>query len=220
MHVAVPGILWAAIQVRYAELQYRGFSPYAVELVCYDLRQRFPHILTLPLSFDPPEKQDAADHPIVAYYEPGRPRDQGLLLRLLRGEVTGPLPVKPWAPANPGPLSNHRDHIRFPRRLRECIRTRWRELGYKRLSHYVTAVIRYDLALAGPHRYFNGADTDPEILAALDAETLATFQEGKPQRIRLIELIEEEIGRTLTDQEAMEEIANLLKKLRALAERK
>jgi hypothetical protein len=186
---------------------------YAVELVCYDLRRLFPHLLTCEISDDPRPVQDGIDKQIVIHYAPGRPRDKGLLLRIIRGEVP-PLP--------PGYLKHLErcvagERVKFPDRLKECIQARWRALGYKGISNYVTGLIRYDLALCGPHNECNGSIRDKGMLADLDELTAKKFAEGKIERIRLIDFLEEALGRPLTIEESFDEIRKLVKRLRKAA---
>ena len=90
VHVAIPGVLATAIETRRREFTYKNFSPFAVELVCFDLRVRRQHLVTHPFSQEPPEVQDAIDRQIVHYYKPGAPRNWELMNRILRGE--------PWLP--------------------------------------------------------------------------------------------------------------------------
>ena len=71
VHVAVPGILATAIKTRREEFSYKTFSPFAVELVCFDLRVRRDHVVTLPFFREPIEVQNAIDRQIVHHYRPG-----------------------------------------------------------------------------------------------------------------------------------------------------
>ena len=153
-----------------------------------------------------PDAPPAIDRQIVHYYEPGAPRNWELMNRILRGE--------PWLPPIgkrvEGDYQMFRDHVRFPRKLAEAIELRWRELGYLNLSCYLTALIRYDLLLSGPHTYFNADDQKHEdILAALDEETLTTFHAGKRQKILLDYLVESAAGRELTPSETEAELHRL-----------
>ena len=59
--VTVPGILRETIQRRMAEFSYKSFSPFAVELVCFDLRKRREHLVTRPFADEPSAVQDALD---------------------------------------------------------------------------------------------------------------------------------------------------------------
>jgi hypothetical protein len=49
-----------------------------------------------------------------------------------------------------------------------CIETR----GF---SAYLTALIRYELLLLGPHKYYNGDDWGAARMAELDAKTVKAF---------------------------------------------
>src|SRR5688500_2891709 len=62
-------------------------------------------------------------------------------------------------------------------------------------------LIRYDLMLLGPHKYFSGDDTDPIYLAALDRETYAQFHSHDPKHpISLARLIEARAAQPLTEE--------------------
>lgn len=212
-HVSVPAILYPSIKVRWAEFAYRTFSPFAVELVCFDLRKRVDHDVTHPLSIDLQPVQDAVDRRIVTSYAPGRERHFGLIDRLLNRD-----PEVLSTPVIPIPsMAAKRTHIFFPRRLQPLIEIRWRELGYDGLSAYVTGLIRYDLALGGPHKYFNGKDTDPELLAALDARTEREFHAHRRQRILLDYLVERAAGREMSDEERTAAKRRVAERLRAIS---
>jgi hypothetical protein len=215
VHIAVPGLLGTAIEERREEFSYKSFSPFAVELVCFDLRVRRDHIVTLPFFKEPPEVQNAIDRQIVHHYKPHSPRNKELLYRILRGE--------PWLPPVgnfvEGTYQSFRDHVRFPGKLRPLIEQRWREQGYDSISTYLTALIRYDLILSGPHYYFDGKDKHPEVLAALDEETFTAFHAGKRQKILLDYLVEEAAGRNLTPEETEAELRRLASLIRENAVR-
>jgi hypothetical protein len=206
IHVAVPGLLGTAIKERREEFNYKTFSPFAVELVCFDLRIRREHIVTLPFSQEPPEVQNAIDRQIIHHYKPGAPQNWELIQRILRGE--------PWLPPIgkfvEGEFHFFQDHVRFPSKLAPLIEIRWRELGYENLSCYVTGLIRYDLLLSGPHKYFHGDDKKyADVLAALDEETYTAFYARKRQKILLDYLIEEAAGRQMTPAEIEAEMRRL-----------
>lgn len=55
-----------------------------------------------------------------------------------------------------GDFGSARDYVHHSKTLAPCIEQRWQELGYEHFSAYVTGLIRYDLLLLGPHKYFNG----------------------------------------------------------------
>jgi len=50
--ITLPGILTETIEKRYREFEHSNFSPYGVELICYELRKCCPHTLTVPLALD------------------------------------------------------------------------------------------------------------------------------------------------------------------------
>jgi hypothetical protein len=206
VHVAVPGILGTAIKTRREEFSYKSFSPFAVELVCFDLRVRRDHIVTQPFSLEPPDVQNAIDRQVVHYYKPDAPRNWELIERILRGEEWLP-PIGKFVE---GEFQSFRDHVKFPGKLAPLIEIRWRELGYENLSCYVTGLIRYDLLLSGPHNYFHGDDKKyADVLAALDEETYTQFHARKRQKILLDYLIEEAAGRKMTPAETEAEMRRL-----------
>jgi hypothetical protein len=216
VHTAVPGLLGDAIKERRQEFSYKSFSPFAVELVCFDLRVRCDHIVTIKFFNEPPEVQNAIDRQIVHHYKPNSPRNKELLNRILRGE--------PWLPPIgkfvEGTFHSYRDHVKFPAKLRPLIEQRWREQGYDSISTYLTALIRYDLILSGPHNYFHGDDKKyADVLAALDEETFTAFHAGKRQKILLDYLIEEAAGRKMTREETEAEMRRLAALIRENAVR-
>ncbi len=195
-YVALPGLLADTARLRWKEFRYPGFSPFGLELVCFDLRLRVPHEITLRFARETPKVQLAIDRLLVTQYRPGAERN-GILIQAARGEFA------PAArPAPSGSFANYRTEVRFSDLLAPCIAARWPEAGYASFPDYVTALVRYDLMLLGPHRYFNGDDVDPEMLAALDRETHREFHENRqPKRIYLDRVLEEVAGRPLTPEE-------------------
>src|SRR5688572_9617693 len=79
-HVNYPGILTNAVRTRWEEFDYQAFSPYAIELVCFDLRIRRDHDVTQPFSMDTLAAQDAIDRELIRHYQPDSPRN-GLLVQ-------------------------------------------------------------------------------------------------------------------------------------------
>lgn len=209
-HVTIPGILRETIQRRMAEFRYTSFSPFALELICFDLRKRREHLITRPFADDTPAVQEALDRELVHHYQPGYER-RGLLLRAVFND-TAEIHREPLR----GTYSAFRGNITAPEALRPCIEKRWRELGYRNYSAYVTAVIRYDLMLLGPHCYFNGEDKNPEILAALDAGTVQAFHANKPERGYLDYLIEAAAGQQLSWEERSRIMRRIAAKLREM----
>ena len=58
-HVVYPGVLAESARLRWTEFRYPSFPPYALELICFDLRRRSRHWITQPFSLDNREVQDA-----------------------------------------------------------------------------------------------------------------------------------------------------------------
>jgi hypothetical protein len=194
--VSIPGLLTELVQRRCAEFRYPAFSPFCLELVCFDLRLRVPHEITLRFARETPSIQAAIDREFYRQFREGGERN-GILVQAVQGRVDPPAAAAP-----PGEFARHRDRLRYSDSLAPCIEVRWREAGYESFSDYVTALIRYDLLLLGPHNYFSGDDTDPEILASLDRGTVREFHENRqPKRIYLDYLLEKIAGRSLTQEE-------------------
>src|SRR5512132_1643562 len=80
--ITIPGLLAPTVKQRCAEFGHSIFTPYAVELVCYDLRSDAKHSITLEIARDTQPAQDAVDRELVARYRPGQPR-KGLLVQLV-----------------------------------------------------------------------------------------------------------------------------------------
>ncbi len=81
--ITLPGLLAPTVKRRWRELGYPIFPPYAVELVCYDLRSDAKHTITLELASETQPAQDAVDSEIASRYRPGNERE-GLLMQLLK----------------------------------------------------------------------------------------------------------------------------------------
>src|SRR5688500_13628976 len=73
------GILQQTVRLRFAEFRYPSFPPYALELICFDLRRRRPHWVTLPFSRDTRRVQDGLDGELVRHYVEGE-EARGLLV--------------------------------------------------------------------------------------------------------------------------------------------
>ncbi|MBA3832225.1 MAG: hypothetical protein H0X34_10095 [Chthoniobacterales bacterium] len=82
--ITLPGLLAPAVKRRYTEFKHCIFTPYAVELVCYDLRSDARHEITLRIARDTQAAQDAVDRELVSRYRPGQKRE-GLLVQLVEG---------------------------------------------------------------------------------------------------------------------------------------
>jgi hypothetical protein len=210
--VSIPGVLAAVARQRSLEFRYPGFSPFALEMICFDLRKRVPHDVTVLVAQDPPEMQAAVDRELVRQYRPG-PARHGILVQAACCDLAAAA-----RPAPAGSFACERHHVRYSDLLAPCIETRWRELGYAKFSDYVTALLRYDLMLLGPHKYFSGDDTDPHYLAALDRKTVAEFHrhEGKAP-IFLARLVEQQAGEPLTEEARRARMRDLAAKLRERA---
>jgi len=193
-HITVPGILHEALLSRTREFGHRTFSPFAIDLVCYDLRSNAPHRITLAICNETQSAQDAVDAELVARYRPSQVRN-GLLVQIVEhlNEERG---VARFV-ESPPPLSKKPERITFPGAIWPLADLRWRELGYANLSTYITGLIRYDFLVGGPH-LFNSSDKRPEILSALDEETIQTRQKGVRRKLFLDHLIERVEGRQLT----------------------
>ena len=212
--VSYPGIFADILPLRWAEFRYPAFSPFALELICFDLRRRVPHDVTLYLAQDPPEVQEAVDREIRRQYRPG-PERNGILVQAACCHLA--------ADARPAPCGSFvraRERVRYSDILAPCIEERWRELGYASFSDYVTALIRYDLMLLGPHKYYSGDDTDPHYLAKLDRKTAQKFHSIEPRApIFLAHLIDRTAGQRLSEEDRRARMRELGRKLieRALA---
>ncbi len=208
-NITIPGILHEVLLPRTREFGHRSISPFAIDLVCYDLRSNAPHTITLAIDRDSQSAQDAVDAELAAQYRPGQARN-GLLVQIVE-HLDRLRSVTRFAKSAP-PLRKKSERITFPAKIWPFIDLRWRTLGYASLSAYVTGLIRYDLLVGGPH-IFDGGDTRPEILSALDQETLAVHQRGTRRKLFLDYLIERTQSKALTGYEldrAKVDIANKL----------
>ena len=216
VNVTITAILAALVPVRWREFFYRTFSPYVVELGCFDLRKRVFHWVTRPLADLRVEVQAAVDREIARHYQPGRERD-GALIKLIFNRVNA-ITRANQPPAERVPIPDTLEvasafSVFFPAALREAIEERWRELGFNSLSAYITSLIRYDLMLGGPHLYFDGEDMDPELLVELNRKTLNEFQTRRRRKILCDYLIEEVAGRELTEEERTARMTELCDEL-------
>ena len=80
--ITIPGSLASTVKQRCREFGYASFTPYVVELVCYDLRSNAKHAITIAIANDTQAAQDAVDTELVARYRPGQQRE-GLLVQLV-----------------------------------------------------------------------------------------------------------------------------------------
>jgi hypothetical protein len=214
--ITIPGLLAPTVKERCAEFGHSIFTPYAVELVCYDLRSDAKHSITLEIARDTQPAQDAVDRELVARYRPGQPR-KGLLVQLIdrihrlqtiaaasRHDL--PLP----------PLSAVAERVTFPFEIWRLVAVRWRELGYRSLSSYITGLIRYDLLVSGPHSSIT-ADCRSKLQRKLTRKTLADRRKGRRRKILLDHLIEEAEGRPVRDSELEKVKSRIARELRRLS---
>jgi hypothetical protein len=213
--IIIPAILAPSIDERIDELQRDSFSQHAIETVCFDLRIRRAHSLTGQFAREVPKVQDAIDRFMVATYKKGMDGDGGTLRNLIFNEE---LQLTQWKQGvGEGNGEPERRDVYYPPLLVEKIEERWKELSFESISEYVISVMRYDLLLGGKHRQFPHNDYDPEVLGALDRETLTEFLKNRKPKIKLDYLLEEAAGRELTREECEALLVAIGKKIRALA---
>jgi hypothetical protein len=193
-NISIPGLLAPALRLRTQEFGHRTLSPFAVDLVCYDLRSNGSHAITLAIARDTQAAQLAVDAEIVARYKPGQPRN-GLLVQFIE-HLNGVRIIARRGP-EPVPLRTEPERITIPAAIWPLADSRWRELGYASFSAYITGLSRYDLLLGGPH-LFRAGDSRRDVQAALDRETLAARERGQSRKLFLDYLIERVQGRSLT----------------------
>jgi hypothetical protein len=213
--ITIPGLLAPAVKLRCAEFGHTMFTPYAVELVCYDLRSDAKHEITVAIARDTQAAQDAVDRELVSRYRPGPKRD-GLLVQLvervhhlqdLATRSRHDLPVQ---------LSAVPERVTFPFDIWRLVDVRWQELGYPSFSAYVTGLIRYDLLVGGPHSSTT-ADPRSKLQRKLTRKTLAAHRRGSRRKILLDHLIEEAEGHPVPPEELQRVKARIAKALRDIS---
>jgi hypothetical protein len=211
--ITIPGSLASAVKQRCREFGYASFTPYVVELVCYDLRSDARHAITLAIANDTQAAQDAVDRELVARYRPGQQRE-GLLVQLVGriGQLQG-VADRSRHDVPSAPLSAVARRVTFPYDVWRLADVRWQHLGYRSLSAYVTGLIRYDLLVSGPHSTIT-ADCRSKIQRALTRKTLAARRKGDRRKILLDHLIERAEGRSVTDEELEKMKAQIAETLR------
>jgi hypothetical protein len=210
--ITLPGILAETVVKRYREFDCPSFSPYGVELICYELRKCSPHSLTVALAGDNWSAQDAVDRELVRRYRPKSKRG-GLLQELVeRVAEINRIAAEARDLERLPPKSAQAERITLPALLWPVIDQRWRDLNYPSFSAYVTGLVRYDLMLGGPHVY-HGKDSDPAVQLALDHETLAIVRAGKSKKTYLDYLIERAYNREMSDEERVVVKSEIAKKL-------
>ncbi len=214
--ITIPGLLAPTVKRRCGEFGHTIFTPYVVELVCYDLRSDAKHSITLEIARDTQPAQDAVDRELVARYRPGAPR-KGLLVQLVdrihhlqntatRSRHDLPLP----------PLSAVAERVTFPFEIWRLVEVRWKELGYRSLSAYVTGLIRYDLLVSGPHSSMT-ADCRSKLQRKLTRKTLADRRHGRRRKILLDHLIEEAEGHPVSERELEKVKTRIARELRRIS---
>jgi hypothetical protein len=214
--ITIPGLLAPTVKQRCREFGHSIFTPYAVELVCYDLRSDAKHSITLEIARDTQPAQDAVDRELVVRYRPGQPR-KGLLVQL----VDRIHRLQSIAAANRHdlplpPLSAVAERVTFPFEIWRLVDVRWKELGYRSLSAYITGLIRYDLLVSGPHSSLT-ADCRSKLQRKLTRKTLADRRKGRRRKILLDHLIEEAEGRAIPEQELERVKARIVRALRRIS---
>jgi hypothetical protein len=158
----------------------------------------------------------AVDRELVARYRPGQPR-KGLLVQLvdrihrlqsIAAASRHDLPLPP--------LSAVAERVTFPFEIWRLVDVRWKELGYRSLSAYITGLIRYDLLVSGPHSSIT-ADCRSKLQRKLTRKTLADRRKGRRRKILLDHLIEEAEGRPIPEQELERVKARIVKELRRIS---
>jgi hypothetical protein len=210
--ITIPGLLAPAVKLRCAEFGHAIFTPYAVELACYDLRSDARHTITIQIASDTQAAQDAVDRELVAHYRPGQSR-KGLLVQLI--ERIGHLQdiAERSRHDRTPPLSAVPERVTFPADIWRLADPRWRNLGYPSLSGYITGLIRYDLLVGGPHAS-NTADCRSKLQRKLTRKTLADRRKGRRRKLLLDHLIEEKQGRLIAPEELERVKANIAQELR------
>lgn len=213
--ITLPGLLAPAVKQRCAEFGHSTLTPYAVELVCYDLRSDAKHEITVAIACDTQAAQDAFDRELVTRYQPGQKRE-GLLVQVverihhlqdLAARSRHDLPVQ---------LSAVRDRVTFPFDIWRLVDVRWQDLGYPSVSAYLTGLIRYDLLVGGPHSSTT-ADPRSKLQRKLTRKTLAARRKGGRRKILLDHLIEEAEGHPVRQEDLQRVKARIAKALRDIS---
>ena len=213
--ITLPGLLAPVVKQRCAELGYSIFTPYAVGLVCYDLRSDAQHTITLQIARDTQAAQDAVDRELIAHYQPSHAH-KGLLVQVVQrihhlqdiaARGRHDLPVQ---------LSAIPERVTFPFDIWRLVDVRWQELGYPSLSAYVTGLIRYDLLVGGPHSSTT-ADPRSKLQRKLTRKTLAAHRRGSRRKLLLDHLIEEAEGHPVPQEELQKVKTRIAKALRDIS---
>ena len=215
-NITIPGLLAPTVKRRCAEFGDGGFSPYAVELVCYDLRADAQHAITLEIARDTQTAQDAVDRELVARYRPGQPR-AGLLVQIVeRIHHLQDIAERSRHDLPLSPLSAVAERVTFPADVWEFADERWKALGYRSLSAYVTGLIRYDLLVGGPHACATG-EVRSKAQRAITRKTVAARRRGGKRKILLDHMIERAKGRRVPKDELEKMKAQIAQTLRDIS---
>jgi hypothetical protein len=214
--ITIPGLLAPTMKKRCAELGYSIFTPYAVELVCYDLRSDAKHEITLEIARDTQAAQDAVDRELVSRYRPGQQRE-GLLIQLVeRIHHLQGAAARSRHDQRPVALSAIPERVTFPFDIWRLVDVRWSDLGYPSFSAYITGLIRYDLLVSGPHSSITG-DCRSKLQRKLTRKTLAARRKGSRRKILLDHLIERVEGRPVPKEELQRVKARIAKTIRDMS---
>ena len=215
-NITIPGLLAPTLKQRCGEFGDGGFAPYAVELVCYDLRADAKHAITLEVARETPAAQDAVDRELVTRYRPGQPR-VGLLVQIAqrihqRQHIAERNRHDPPLAA----MSAVSERVTFPADIWPLAEERWQTLGYRSLSAYITGLIRYDLLVGGPHSYATG-ECRSKVQRAITRKTVAARRKGGQRKILLDHLIERANGRRVPKDELERMKAQIAQTLRDIS---
>ncbi len=214
--ITIPGLLVPTVRQRCRELGYLLFPPYAVELVCYDLRSDAKHTITLELARDTQPAQDAVDRELARHYRPGKGRE-GLLVQLVKRVQSIAAYSRHHLPLVS--LSAGAERITFPFDIWLLANDRWQTLGYRSVSAYITGLIRYDLLVGGAHSSTT-ADCRSKLQRKLTRKTLAAHRRGGRRKILLDHLIEEAEGRPIPEADLEKVKAGIAQELRRISFRR
>lgn len=211
-NITIPGLLAPTVRLRSNEFAFRTLSPFAVDLVTYDLQSGAPHTITITIAEDTQAAQDAVDAELARRYRPGQPRE-GLLVQVVERLDEIRSLARDMTPALP--LNAKPERIMFPARIWKLIDLRWKELGYSSLSAYITGLIRYDLLIGGPHRSHKLA-VNRASLNVVARETIARRRKGHRRKLYLDHLIERAEGRPMGETELEQVKARIAQHLQGL----
>lgn len=153
---------------------------------------------------------------LVAHYRPGQAR-KGLLVQLVErvGHLQN-IAARSRHDLIFAPLSAVAERVTFPIDIWRLANPRWERLGYASLSAYITALIRYDLLVGGPHSSTT-ADCRSKLQRKLTRKTLADRRKGRRRKILLDHLIEEREGRPVSQEELERVKASIAQELRRIS---